>query len=150
MSSRAVPSRARQRGSEIVEFALVAVVFLTLLFGLIEMGLILALWNSATEATRLGARQAVVCNLDDADIKAKMQKLLPLLKADDIAITYAPAGCDANSCLLVTVSVQPSATVSSFVPFVPFTFTVPPFSTTLPRESMQSTIGGVANPVCQP
>ena len=52
-----------------VEFALVAALFFTLLIGIMEMGRVLFYWNSAAEATRLGARLAVVCDLNDTTIK---------------------------------------------------------------------------------
>ena len=38
----------------------------------LEMGRMLWIWNAAVEATRLGARMAVVCDIGDADIKTRM------------------------------------------------------------------------------
>ncbi len=155
------PTACLQRGAEAVEFALVATVFFVLLTGVIQMGWMLAEWNTATEATRMGARVAAVCDMNADAIRAKMRTLFPTLKSDgDIRIDYTPAGCDAGSCEQVTVSIAPSASVTSFmIPFIPvggpmppttlFTVALPDFATTLPRESMQSTFDGVANPVCQ-
>ena len=113
-----------------------------------EMGRILFYWNSAAEATRLGARIAVVCDLNDADIKTRMQTMLSILPANKITISYLPSGCTVNTCDSVTVSILPSVPVATFIPYVPLSLTLPPFSTTLPRESMLSTVGGQANPVC--
>jgi len=140
--------RSRQRGVAAVEFALVAALFFTLLIGIMEMGRVLFYWNSAAEATRLGARIAVVCDLNDADIKARMQTMLSILQPVNINIGYEPAGCTVDSCQSVTVSILPGVSVATFIPYVPMTLTLPPFSTTLPRESMRSTVGGIANPVC--
>jgi len=53
--------RKSQRGAAAVEFALVAIVFFMLLIGIVEMGRVLFTWNAAAEATRYGARVAVVC-----------------------------------------------------------------------------------------
>lgn len=140
--------RSHQAGMAIIEFALIASVFFILLIGIMEMGRMLFYWNSAAEATRLGARIAVVCDLGDADIKAKMQSMLAILSPGDINIDYQPAGCSVNTCESVTVSIVAGVAVATFIPYVPLALTLPPFSTTLPRESMQSTFGGAANPVC--
>jgi Flp pilus assembly protein TadG len=135
-------ARFLQRGVAAVEFALIASLVFILLFGIMEMGRVLFYWNTAAETTRLGARLAVVCNKDAAAIKARMQGMLNLLSPANIDIAYAPASCDINTCRLVTVSIT-GLTVSTFIPFVPLSLTMPSFSTTLPRESLDS-----ANPDC--
>ena len=142
------PGPDRQRGLAAVEFALVAALFFAILIGTMEMGRVLFYWNSAAEATRLGARVAVVCDLDDAEIKARMRTMLSILPSDKITILYKPAGCDVNTCDSVTVSILANVSVATFIPYVPLSLTLPPFSTTLPRESMLSTVKGEANPVC--
>jgi len=142
-------ARRTQRGAAAVEFALVSLVFFTVLFGAIEMGRLMYYWNSAAEATRLGARIAVVCDLNDSDIKARMRAVLPQLTNATIAISYAPAGCNVDSCESASVSIAATSPIQAYVPFVPLSVLLPAFRTTLPRESMQSTFAGVANPVCQ-
>ena len=137
-----------QQGVAAVEFALVVALFLTLLIGIMEMGRVLFYWNSAAEATRLGARMAVVCDLNDADIKTRMQSRLGILPANKINIGYEPDGCNADTCQYVTVSILSGVSVATILPFTPLALTLPPFSTTLPRESMRSTLTGLANPVC--
>ncbi|MGG7054682.1 TadE/TadG family type IV pilus assembly protein [Nitrosomonas sp. ANs5] len=132
----------RQRGAAAVEFALLAVLLFTLLFGVIEMSRVLFYWNTATEATRLGARLAVVCDPNAPAIRRRMQEMLGVLDSGNIDITYSPDGCNQNSCRSVTVSIT-GVTVSTLIPLVPLTLTMPPFATTLPRESMNS-----ANPDC--
>jgi Flp pilus assembly protein TadG len=62
--------RVRQRGAAAVEFALVASLLFTLLFGIMEMGRVLFYWNTATEAPDW-ARLAVVCVKDAAAIKSE-------------------------------------------------------------------------------
>jgi Flp pilus assembly protein TadG len=141
-------SRPRQRGVAAVEFALVSALFFTLLIGIMEMGRVFFYWNSAAEVTRLGARIAVVCDLNDADIKTRMQAILPILAANQITIAYEPDGCNVDTCKTVTVSIGSGVSVTTAIPFVPLSLTLPPFSTTLPRESMRSTVGGQANPTC--
>lgn len=130
-------NRLRQRGAAAVEFALVASILFTLLFGIMEMGRVLFYWNTATEATRLGARLAAVCNKDAASIKSRMSNMLDILTPGNIDVTYTPDGCDTNSCRTVTVGIN-GINVSTFVPFMPLNLSMPSFSTTLPRESMDS------------
>lgn len=50
-----------QKGTTAVEFAIVVALFLTVLLGILDFGRILFTWNAVGEATRWGARQAVVC-----------------------------------------------------------------------------------------
>lgn len=133
---------ANQRGIAAVEFALIASLLFTLLFGVMEMSRLLFYWNTATEATRLGARLAVVCDKDDSAIKSKMQSLLGVLEPSNISVDYLPSGCNVDTCRSVTVSIT-GLTISTVIPLVPLNVTMPPFSTTLPRESMDST-----NPDC--
>lgn len=146
-------TRCRQKGAAAVEFALIAIVFFMLLLGIIEFGRALFTWNSVAEATRWGARLAVVCDKDDATIKDKMKLIAGTLGDGNIDIRYlnppsAVNTCDKANCKSVEVSV----TGASFTPMIPFlglTLTIPPFTTSLPRESMESTNpAGEVNPVC--
>lgn len=154
MNARAHPraaSRRRQRGAAIVEFAIVAAVFCTLLIGIFEFARVLYYWNTASEAVRLGARTAVVCDADATVVKQRITKLLPLLSAANVDLAYTPSGCDSdsdtarNSCTFVTVSVT-NVSVKTMIPFIPLTLTMPPLTTTLPRESLATSTGGT---VCQ-
>jgi len=52
--------RARQRGASAVEFGIIAMLFFTLFFGIIEFGRFFYLYNTVQEVTRCAARQAVV------------------------------------------------------------------------------------------
>lgn len=133
----------KQRGVAAVEFALIASIFFTLVFGVMEMGRILFYMNTAAEATRLGARVAVVCDVNAAVIKTKMINMLGILTAADININYTPATCNASTCESVTVSVTKN-NIQTFIPFIPLRFNLPAFSTSLPRESLTS----ANNPVC--
>lgn len=127
-----------QQGAAIVEFAIVAMLFFTLLVGIVEMGRVLFTWNSAVEATRRGVRMAVVTDPGNAAaIRDEMRIIMPDLADNQISIAYLPAGCTVASCDYVTVGVgEPVAyTVRPLVvPIGPLT--LPPFSTTLPRESL--------------
>lgn len=135
-----------QSGAAIVEFALVALVFFGVLIGILEFGRMLFYWNSVTEATRLGARIAVVCDIGEANIKARMQEISPYVPAGNINVAYTPSGCGAANCESVTVSVDPGVPFDLMIPLVPLSITLRGFSTTLPRESLDSSGG---NPTCR-
>lgn len=136
MNAKPMVNRFRHRGAVAVEFALIAAIFFTLLFGVMEMSRVLFYMNTAAEATRLGARVAVVCDVNSPIVKTKMINMLSILTAADISVGYTPTGCSSSTCESVTVGVTKS--VNTFIPFVPLTINLPPFSTTLPRESLTS------------
>lgn len=136
-------ARSTQRGVAAVEFALVALFFLTLLIGVMEFGRWLFTLNAEAEATRWGARLAVVCDMNDPDIKLNMRRILNSVSNEQIQILYLPAGCDASSCKTVEVSIV-NATFTPMIPFMGQAVPLPSFRTSLPRESMDST----NNPIC--
>jgi len=138
-----------QRGLAAVEFAIVALLLFTLLFGVIEMGRLLWTWNAAVEATRHGARLATVCDQNASRIKAAMVERLPALTAQQIVVSYLnpPAAdntCTAADCKAVRVSLR-NLTHQALIPLVPLRLTLPPFATTQRKEFMNST----DNEVCQ-
>ena len=139
---------SRQQGVAAVEFALIASLLFTVLFGVIEMGRLLWTWNAAVEATRYGARLAVVCDLNDSGIKTKMITRLPSLANGNITITYLnpPAAnntCTSLDCKAVKVALS-GYTHTAMIPLVPLSLTMPAFATTLRKEFMSS----ASNEVC--
>jgi Flp pilus assembly protein TadG len=138
---RAVPRS--QLGVAAVEFALVSMVFFSMLLGVIEMGRIMWTWNAAAEATRLGARLAVVCDLNDAIITTRMSQMLPSLSASNVTVTWSPSSCTAATCTSVQVQLT-GYTHQTIIPLAPISVTLPPFSTSLRKEFMQS----AGNSVC--
>lgn len=145
------PNHKEQRGATIVEFALVCAVFFTILIGIMEMGRMLFYWNTATELTRMGARMAAVCDPSDPNIAGKIAAFYPLIPAGQVDVSYAPSGCTVDTCTSVTVKVLPGLSIVNVIPFVPAAVNslgLPEFETTIPRESMQSTYTGIANPAC--
>ncbi|WP_269504981.1 TadE/TadG family type IV pilus assembly protein [Burkholderia sp. IMCC1007] len=138
------PSRRRgQRGATIVEFALIASMLIMLLIGVFEFGRVLFYWNTASEALRLGARTAIVCDVNAAGVVKRVKSLLPILANSNVSVSYSPTGCDVSSCSFVTVSVT-NVNVRTMIPIANFAIKMPPFTTTLPRESLNSATGGTA------
>lgn len=60
-------SKHSQQGAVVVEFALVGLIFFSILFAIIEVGRALFLWNTVQEITRRAARAAAIANFQDAD-----------------------------------------------------------------------------------
>jgi Flp pilus assembly protein TadG len=130
----------RNTGSTTVEFALVLILFLTFLLGITDFSRMLFTWNAATEATRAGARYAVVCDDKDqkATVLAKMQAMLPQI--NDIDLTWSPNACTPATCTGVNVTI----TSLNYQWISPITgqlaraaMAMPTFATFLPREAMR-------------
>lgn len=62
----------RENGTTAVEFAIVAMVFFLIMFGIAEFGRLLYVWNTVQEVTRRAAREAVVRTADDKSMIARM------------------------------------------------------------------------------
>jgi hypothetical protein len=103
--------RGRESGATIIEFALVLIFFLTFLFGIIDFGRMLWTWNAASEATRWGARVAVVCDKDAAAVLARMKTFMPQLGADNVQVDWYDGSynlsttCDHTNCAGVSVRI---------------------------------------------
>lgn len=158
----------KEQGAAAVEFALVLILFLLLLFGIVEMGRWFFAWNSVVEAARAGARTAVVCDRvndpTNSSVLHAMQRIVPSLSALNVGITYyaldankqfvasPTCGTSTNPCAGVTVRVTDYSIPSVFGPGGgPFkvlyditSLPIPDSATSLITESMQS----VNNPVC--
>lgn len=149
--------RFHQQGAEMVEFAFVAIFFFILLFGVFEFARLLYTWNVLNEATRRGARMAVVCpylspiprnvavfnSLNDTTSSSIVRGLKP----DDVTVAYLDDTGVATAVLTeidfvqVTITYQHNMLFARlFVPFMPSgwagTFHSPSFQTTLPAESL--------------
>lgn len=130
----------KHAGATTVEFALVLLTFLTFLLGIMDFSRMLFTWNAANEATRAGARYAVVS--DDtgnaAEVLLKMQALLPQIQTIDLQ--WSPSGCTPATCEGVTLTItglnyqwiSPIAGLAG-LPGLP----MPSFSTFLSREVMR-------------
>lgn len=136
--------KKRQTGVAAVEFALVLVVFLTVILGIFDFGLVLFRWNAVAEATRWGARQAVVCDKGAPTVLANMQQIVPDLTSANVKIDwYDQNGNISSACTFANCSgVAVSVTGLSINPISPVAWIgfsslpVPGFSTYLPREVM--------------
>lgn len=138
----------RASGAAAVEFALATGVLCLLVIGGVEMSRLLWTVNSAVEATRLGARLAVVCDMNDPRIAQRMAQVLPGLPPQSVRIDYLDPPqpdntCTPANCKAVRVGLW-GLVHQTLVPFQALSVPLPPLRTTLRRESMDST----SNEVC--
>lgn len=84
-------SLSRQRGTASVEFGLVFLLFLTVVFSLIEYGRMMFLWNAVQEVSRRAARAAAVTDFSDgAAMAAVRQRALLRGGATPLPLPLAP------------------------------------------------------------
>lgn len=139
-------SMRNQRGATAVEFAIVGLVFLTVLIAVIDVSRLFWHLASLDEATRRGARVAAVCPPNDPHIAqtALFGGLIPGLETQDIDIQYLNIDGTAvdpttavgyGSIRHVRVSI-PNFQIQTFVPGLQALITMPAFETTIPSESL--------------
>lgn len=139
MNKRLHTQPFKMQGLVALEFTLLATVFFLALFAMIGFAQAVYTYNTVAQATRLGARIAVVCDQNSAAITTKMLATVTGLASSNINVAYAPAGCNANTCSTVTVSITGfNVVISAPSTYALNSLIVPSFSTTLIRESMSS------------
>ncbi|MEJ7929746.1 TadE family protein [Ramlibacter sp. AN1015] len=135
-------NRTNQRGATAIEFAMVMILFLTFLLGIVDFSRMLFMWGAANEATRAGARFAVVCHDNTSAhsdaVRSRMRGVLPHIA--DISIVWDPPACTPETCQGVTVGIE-NLNFQWITPMVGTlvrpTFAMPRFQTYLPREVMR-------------
>lgn len=153
----------KQFGLASLEFALIGSVFFIVLFGIIEFGRLLYTWNLLTEASRRGARVAVVCTINNPAIKRiaiytdlssdTPSPVIPGLTVDNVNLSYVdtwgtnlPNPPTFSDIRFVRVAIE-DYEYQMFIPFLSLTLDAPGFATTLPRESLGIPRDG-ATPEC--
>ncbi len=81
-----------QSGVAAVEFALISVVFFTLLLGIIEFGRFMYLWNTVQEVTRNAARAAVVSDFSAASVDRIRRDAI--FRSGSSGTVWLPAGSE--------------------------------------------------------
>jgi Flp pilus assembly protein TadG len=145
------PCARRQAGATLIEFSLVLIVFLTFFLGILDLSRMLFSWGAANEATRAGARYAVVCDdtTRSAAVLARMQALLPQIQR--IQVAWSPANCTPATCTGVAVRVtslnyQWISPIGGVLAISPIP--MPAFSTYLPREIMRQDPNNHSDALC--
>ena len=82
--------RRKRRGASVVEFAVVAPVFILLVFGMIEYGRMLMVQQVLTNASREGARRAVLDGTLTSDVEAVINEYLASGSVSGASISVTP------------------------------------------------------------
>jgi len=139
----------RQAGTTTVEFAIIGLVAMMVLFAVIEFSRLVFVSGSLREATRRGARMAVVCPINDPAIAqvalfngpggSGRSPVVSGLDVGNIAVDYlnTTGGQTLNFMDIRYVRVR----ITGFqhrllIPLFDLPFTMPAFPTTMPRESL--------------
>jgi Flp pilus assembly protein TadG len=148
-----------QRGAAMVEFALIALLFFMVLFGIIEFGRAFFTYNTLVEATRRGARVAAVCPASAAGIimvqqttvfgppdgtTSPMIGIFGLNSAANVAVSYLDSNMTAipnptasyDTIAFVQVSLQNVNNINLLIPGISISIPVPAIYTILPSESL--------------
>jgi len=133
--------RRGERGSTLVEFAIGATVFLTVMFAVIEFGRALWTHNALADAARRGVRYAVVHTAADStavknvvvygDPAGGSTPLVNNLSTSNVNVTYSGFGLSGGT---ATVSIS-NYQFQFVVPIVSTSISMPSYSTTLTAES---------------
>ena len=141
MMIRTKTLKRTERGATLLEFAIGATVFLTVMFGVLEFGRALWVHNALTDAARRGARYAVLhASTDPASVKNVVvygdpaggsQPVVNNLSTANVIVTYSDFGLESG-----TVSVSITNYQFQFVvPLIGGTIQMPAYTTTLTGES---------------
>jgi Flp pilus assembly protein TadG len=140
--------RSTERGATLLEFAIAATVFMTLMFGVVEFGRFLWTHNALSDAARRGARYAVNHpEAEKADVKEVVvygqpggtTPLITNLTVDNVDVKYTNFGLGEGT---VTVKIT-NYQFQFVVPFVGSTVTMSSYNTTLTGEN----VGYVPTPI---
>jgi Flp pilus assembly protein TadG len=94
-----------ERGSQLIEFALVLPLLLLVVLGIMDFGLLFQRYEAVTNAAREGARIAVLQGYGDTDVQNRVQQYLSNagLSGTPITIVLPDQAVSANgSCFTVT------------------------------------------------
>jgi Flp pilus assembly protein TadG len=159
--------RKNEKGTSMAEFAVVALVFFMIIFGIIEFGRLLYTHNALTDAARRGARYAVLHEQDNPCVVnvviygethvdpaspgcpavAGAQPLINGLGAGNVVVTWAGASGFAYGMNLgsATVTIQ-NYDFNLSIPLLRRTLRMPAYRTTLPAENAGFVPAPIAGP----
>jgi Flp pilus assembly protein TadG len=143
MSNARSTMQQSERGATLLEFSIAAMVFFLALFGVLEVGRLLWVHNTLSEAVRQGARYAALHAPNEAQVKAVVvygtavptagaHPVAAGLTTDKVQVAYSsPFGVKVG-----TVTVTISGYAFQFaVPLIGNTLNLPAYKSTMTAES---------------
>ena len=100
----------QRRGAAVVEFAVVAPLLFLVLFGIIEFGRLFMVQQVLTNATREGARRAILETSTEAEVKTVVGDYLTSAAVSGATVTVSPSN-------LSLLGLGDAVTVGASVPF---------------------------------
>jgi len=101
--------RAHRSGAAAVEFAIVAPVFLLLIFGIVELGRALMVEQVLINASRVGARQAITLGATTSEVISEVEEYTANISVPSVTVNVTPDPA--------TAAVGDAITVTASVPF---------------------------------
>ena len=145
------------KGSITLEFAFGFTTFCIALLAVVEFSRLLFAWSTASEATRVAARLASICDMSGAQEEVIRNKTLYLVKSSGLfnlngnsgwlLFTYYPLGCTSNTCQEVEVRTS-GLQAKLNIPGPSLITTIPDFRLRVTRETMSNTIQNDNNQAC--
>jgi Flp pilus assembly protein TadG len=103
-------SRLKRRGASAVEFAVVAPVLFLMIFGMIEFGRLIMVQQIMTNASREGAREAVLDGATSTTVDTHVREYLQGTSIDpnDVAVAFniSPQSATAGDAVTVTLTLD--------------------------------------------
>ncbi len=139
MIQKRKPNKKGQRGASLLEFAIAATVFLTVMFAIVEFGRALWVHNALSDAARRGARYAVLHKASEKeDVKkivvygdlTETTPILENLSTTNVDVDYNGFNLDQGT---VTVSIH-DYEFKMILPLLVSTIKMPNYTTTLTGE----------------
>ena len=106
----------KRRGASAVEFAIVAPVFIMLVIGMIEVGRAMMVQQVLTNASRVGARQAVMLTSSSSETITAANDYAEGVGVDGISVTVSPDPASAATGSEVTVTTSIGYASVSWLP----------------------------------
>ena len=130
------PRKNGRQGAAVVEFAVVAPLMILLTMGMMEMGRVVMVKQLLVNASREGARMAVLPEATSAEVQSAVEQELQASSIVGATVTLTPTVIEsAPSGAPVTVAISIPAANVSWIPKPMFTFSnTLSSSTTMRRE----------------
>jgi Flp pilus assembly protein TadG len=115
-----------ERGSQLVEFALVAPLLLLVVFGIVDFGFMFREYEALTNAAREGARVAALPGYGNSDIRARATQYLTASGMTTAGATFTTyCSSTTSACDVTATSVPVNGAGSSCIMLVGVTVTYP-------------------------